>query len=250
MTCPVASTVPAPAAVAATPSPAPPPVSAPNTSSPARTASRIPTSPLTSSASSPNTSPPRTSTRSCPISSAFFRRIALPRAAPLSSPTSAISSSAPSPPSLTKPTRKTAGPRSSYSICLAPIVTDRTIPCRTRSIPTLLHSFVGAQHRCALRWHSRHALLHYRSQSILSPFVEASDAKRCGREVVHRWTRRRDYFLHFGERPAIRPKTLFGNALALHRPVPRRPHRCHLRRAAPAQRFLHGRRQWRRLEDH
>src|SRR6266446_4508201 len=111
-------------------------------------------------------------------------------------------------------------------------------------------------------WHShswlcssaRHALLRFRSQSILSFLTEDSDAHRCGREVVHRWNHRHNYFLYFflycGERAAMGSKILFRNALALHRPLPRRPHRCHLRRAAPAQRFLHGRRQRRRLEDH
>jgi len=96
----------------------------------------------------------------------------------------------------------------------------------------------------------RPALLRFRSQSILSFLTEDSDAHRCGREVVHRWNYFRNYFLRFGERAAMGSKILFRNALALHRPVPRRPHRGHLRRAAPAQRFLHGRRQRRRLEDH
>src|SRR5437879_5523635 len=97
---------------------------------------------------------------------------------------------------------------------------------------------------------NRRALLHFRSQSILSFLTEDSDANRCGREVVHRWNYFYNYFLRFDERAAVRTKILFRNALALHRPVPRRPHRGHLRRAAPAECFLHGRRQRRRLENH
>src|SRR5260370_39924162 len=71
---------------------------------------------------------------------------------------------------------------------------------------------------------SRRTLLHLRSQSILSLLTEDSDANRCGRVVVHRRNRRRDYFVQFGDRAAVRPKTLFQNALALQRTVPRRPH--------------------------
>src|SRR5260370_730608 len=97
---------------------------------------------------------------------------------------------------------------------------------------------------------SRRTLLHLRSQSILSLLTEDSDANRCSTQVVHRWNRRRDYFVHFGERAAARPKTLFRNALTLHRAVPRSPHGGHLRRAASAERFLHGCRHWRCLDDH
>src|SRR6266446_9893928 len=89
---------------------------------------------------------------------------------------------------------------------------------------------------------ARIALLHSRSQRILFLLTEDSDAYRFGREVVHRWNRRRDYFLRSGKRAAVRSKTLLRNALALHRPLPRWPHRRHLRRPAPAQRVLHGRR--------
>src|SRR5712664_3436505 len=98
--------------------------------------------------------------------------------------------------------------------------------------------------------HACIALLHSRSQRILFLLTEDSDAYRFGREAVHRWNRRRDYFLRCGSRAAIRSKTFLRNALALHRPLPWWPHRRHLRRAAPAEYFLHGRRQWRRLENH
>src|SRR5216684_2803328 len=76
-------------------------------------------------------------------------------------------------------------------------------------------------------WHShswlcssaRHALLRFRSQSILSFLTEDSDAHRCGREVVHRWNHRHNYFLYFflycGERAAMGSKILFRNALAV-----------------------------------
>src|SRR5437879_5022171 len=76
-----------------------------------------------------------------------------------------------------------------------------------------------------------HALLRFRSQSILSLLAEDSDAIGCGREVVHRWNHH-DCFLYFNERTAIRPEALFRNALALHRTVSRRPHGGHLRRVA------------------
>src|SRR5260370_19781768 len=53
------------------------------------------------------------------------------------------------------------------------------------------------------------ALLRLRRESILSLLTEDSHANRCGREVVHRWNHRRDYFLRFffycGERAAARP---------------------------------------------
>jgi hypothetical protein len=39
----------------------------------------------------------------------------------------------------------------------------------------------------------RNTLLRFRGQSILSFLVEDSDANRCGREVVQRWKRRRNY---------------------------------------------------------
>src|SRR5882762_365625 len=102
------------------------------------------------------------------------------------------------------------------------------------------------------------ALLRSRSQSILSFLTEDSDANRCGREVVHHRIHLCGNIFQFGRRaatrpegrPAIRPETFLRNALALHRPVPRRPHRGHLRRAASAERFLHGRRQRRRLENY
>src|SRR6266852_808527 len=127
------------------------------------------------------------------------------------------------------------------------------------AVPTVKSTGLGTGHYRSLR--GAHALLRLRRQSILSLLTEDSDAHRCGREVVHRWNHRRDYFLRFlywGERaaarpegrPAIRPETFLRNALALHWPVPRRPHRGHLRRAASAERFLHGRGQRRRLENH
>src|SRR6267143_3257303 len=90
--------------------------------------------------------------------------------------------------------------------------------------------------------HAWIALLHSRSQRILFLLTEDSDAHRFGREVLHRWNHRRDYFLRYGKRPAVRSKTLLRNALALHRPLPWWPHRRHLRRPAPAQCVLHGRR--------
>src|SRR6266481_763764 len=97
----------------------------------------------------------------------------------------------------------------------------------------------------------RLALLRFRSQSILSFLTEDADANR---EVVCRWSRHHSYFLyfstHFGERAAVRAEAVFRDALALHWALSRRPHCCHLRRAAPTQRVLHGRRQRRCLEDH
>ena len=49
--------------------------------------------------------------------------------------------------------------------------------------------------------------------------------------------------------PLGRPFVLQGDALAAHRPVPRRPDQSRRRRAAAAERLLHRRRQRRRLED-
>src|SRR5882762_2259435 len=75
---------------------------------------------------------------------------------------------------------------------------------------------------------SRHTLLRSRSQRILFLLTEDSDAHRCGREVVYRRNYFHNYFLRFCERAAVRSKTLFRNALALHRSVSRRPHRRYL----------------------
>src|SRR5260370_11732771 len=94
------------------------------------------------------------------------------------------------------------------------------------------------------------ALLHPRSRSILSLFLEVSDAHLSGREVLHPRIHLHGNIFHFGERATIRSEALLRAALALHRAVSRRPHRGHLRRAAPAQRFLHGRHHWRRPEQH
>src|SRR5260370_37158617 len=59
-----------------------------------------------------------------------------------------------------------------------------------------------------------HALLRFRSKSILSFLTEDSDAHQCGREVVHRWNRRGNnsryfflrFFMYFVERAAARPE--------------------------------------------
>src|SRR5437764_11446810 len=126
-----------------------------------------------------------------------------------------------------------------------------------------------------LQWRraeARCALLRFGGQSILCFLTEDWDANRCGREVVRRGNRRHNFSLRFflsfffycGEYAAtrpegrryVRPKALFRNALAVHRAVPRRPRCGGLGRAAPnlswvrtSRYFLHGGRQWRRLED-
>src|ERR1700682_5433262 len=96
---------------------------------------------------------------------------------------------------------------------------------------------------------ARIALLHSHTQRILFFLTEGSDAYQFGKKVVLHCYRRRGYFFRYGKRAAIRSKTFQRNALALHRSLPWGPHCRYLRCPAPAQCFLHGCRQRRRLEN-
>src|ERR1700674_30909 len=93
------------------------------------------------------------------------------------------------------------------------------------------------------------ALLRSRGQSILLNFGEVPHVLRCKREMDFLRTNRHAHIRCTGGRAAVRSEILWRNALALHRPVPRRPHRGHYRRPSPAKCFLHGGGERRRLED-